>query len=69
MGHLAQLLTTVSMEENVRGTYLFPVPRREFNNDVDNLQRRVGMVWFVGKVTGDRWETTRELVIQGKNRL
>mmetsp|Transcript_30573 Transcript_30573/g.63996 ORF Transcript_30573/g.63996 Transcript_30573/m.63996 type:complete len:627 (-) Transcript_30573:89-1969(-) len=46
------------MEENVRGTYSFPVPGRDFYDDAANLSRRIGNIWFAGEATGNGWATT-----------
>ena len=52
------IISRWGMDENVRGTYSFPVPGRDFYDDADNLQQRVGRVWFACEATGSGWATT-----------
>mmetsp|Transcript_7212 Transcript_7212/g.16402 ORF Transcript_7212/g.16402 Transcript_7212/m.16402 type:complete len:391 (+) Transcript_7212:256-1428(+) len=45
-------------DENIRGTYSFPINGRDFYDDADNLSKREGRVWFAGEATGNGWGTT-----------
>ncbi len=51
-------VTRWGKDENVRGTYSFPVPGRDFYDDAGNLARRIGKIWFAGEATGKGWATT-----------
>ena len=52
------IISRWGQEEHVRGTYSFPVPGRNFYDDADLLQRRLGRVYFAGEATGSGWATT-----------
>jgi len=52
------IISRWGQEENVRGTYSFPVPGRDFCEDADNLQLKVGRIYFAGEATGSGWATT-----------
>mmetsp|Transcript_27808 Transcript_27808/g.50246 ORF Transcript_27808/g.50246 Transcript_27808/m.50246 type:complete len:85 (+) Transcript_27808:604-858(+) len=53
------IISRWGQEENVRGTYSFPLPGRDFYNDLENLRRRVGRIYFAGETTGNAWATTK----------
>lgn len=52
------IISRWSQEENVRGSYSFPINGRDFYDDADNLAKREGRVWFAGEATGNGWATT-----------
>ncbi len=52
------VVTRWAREENVRGTYAYEVPHRDFGKDSDDLRRRVGKLWFAGEATTRSWHGT-----------
>ncbi|KAL7526846.1 hypothetical protein ACHAXR_001678, partial [Thalassiosira sp. AJA248-18] len=52
------IITRWGQEENVRGAYSYPVPGRDFLDDAETLQRRLGRVYFAGEATGSELATT-----------
>ncbi len=52
------IISRWGMEENVRGTYTFPVPGRDLRVDSINLSRRIGRIWSAGEGASNGWATT-----------
>lgn len=52
------IISRWSQDENVRGTYSFPVPGRDYYDDAYYLSERFGRIWFAGEATGSGWATT-----------
>jgi len=49
------VVTRWGSEENILGTYSYKVAHRDFDDDAEDLKRRIGRSFFAGEATAGKW--------------